>query len=476
MIFSFGRHFRFLCPKILATLLVFLLAQGGCGGSGSSSTNPPAAPAATVTLDPSERHQRIEGFGAGVPNWAAPTGHLGCSPPTDTVPQQVKSQILDLLYSDLGLTTVQSSFSPSATVNLSALALLLPTFSAAAQRVQAQGDRVVYNFDGPVTSEFRDSTGRLLPGGATLYATGATNGLVQLKTQYGLSIDRWDIQEEPDGAGNLLPSELQQLVAATGPQFKAAGLSTRITIPRTVTVANVTAWSAPALNDPSSSQYVSQLAFHEYDYDASLGQTPDIPDRQAVASSARQLGLTVAMRETSTDVKQNRLTFWNGTYDQAMAWANDILTDMTEADAVAWDLIHIFWIRDNARGFGVDSYIVLDYSNCVFTNFEIPPLYWTLRQVTKFVRQGAVRIGARSDSADVRAAAFVDARHQQTVIVAINNATQARAVRFTGVPNGPASVTQTTQNQNGAQLPAISVQGGQFTSNLPARSVTTFVF
>lgn len=427
----------------------------------------------TVTINSGQQHQIIEGFGGGLTSWAAPSGYVGCSPPVDTVPDQVKSQILDNLYVDLGLTSIPLGFGPGGAGDFPAITALLPAISGIMTRVEGNGDRVILNSAGTVGAQYRGTNGRLLSNGASLYASWATNGLVQLKTQYGLAVDRWDIQEEPDGTGNLLPAELDQLVATTGSQFQAAGLSTRIPIPRTSIVSAVPSYANPMLSDSLSRPFVPQLDYHEYDYDASVGQTPDISGRNTVRNLANQFGLTVAMRETSTDVKQNQSTFWNGTYDQAMVWANDILTDMTEADAGAWDLIDAFWSRTNT---GVSSYIILDYSSCVFTSFEIPPHYWTLRQVTKFVRPGAVRVTASSDSTDVRIAAFVDIRHQQTVVVAINNnSTQEQITKFTGLPDAAVSVTQTTPVQNGAQLPATSVQGGQFTASLPARSVTTFV-
>lgn len=474
------------CVLISAATLPFALGCGGNtagsgtitngtvtnGGTTTSSAGSPNSATVAVTINSAEQHQKIEGFGAGINNWLAPSVRLGCSPPVD-LPEQVKTQILDMLYGDLGLTTVQVGFNPGGSADLSAVLPLLPMYSAIAQRVQDQGDRLAYNFYGSVPAQLRDSRGRLLPNAAAVYSASVANDLVQLKSQ-GLSVDLWNIQEEPDGAGNLSPAELHQLVTATGAQFQMAGLSTRIAIPRTTIVGDVPAYAIPILSDPLSRPFVPQLDYHEYDYDASIGQTPDISGRNAVRSLANQFGLTVAMRETSTDVKQNRLTFWNGTYDQAMAWANDILTDMIEADAGAWDPISAFWIR--APGFGVDSYIILDYSSCVFTKFEIPPHYWTLRQVTKFVRPGAVRVGASVDSRNVRVAAFVDTRHQQTVIVIINNhVTQEQTATFRGVPNASLSVTQTTSTQNGAQLLPITVQGGQFTGNLPPRSVTTFV-
>jgi O-glycosyl hydrolase len=428
----------------------------------------------TVSLDRSHRFQTIEGFGAEIGPWLGPRDHNCIG--HDTVPDSEKTQILDHLYTDLGLTTERSYLGfqgPGG--DFDKFQELAPIFAQASQRVQANGDQFRYGFGGFVTAPFRDSSGRLASDGATRYANWAVRGLQQIKSQLGLVVDYWDIAPEPDGVGHLTPIEFKQLVAATGSAFREAGLSTEIAVPRVWTVQDFSEYATPVLRDRSTLPYVKQLDFHEYDYDASQGQSPDITDRQIVRDLADKYGLTVAQRETSTDVKKNQNTFWNGTYDQAMAWANDALTDMVEANAGAWDLIMAYYAA--TPRVGLSSYVVTNYdSGCNYTGFQIPPHYWTIRQFVKFVRPGAVRIRASSSSGDIRVAAFVDAKHQQTIVVAINNARNDLGAKFSGVPNGSASVVQTTPVKNGAQLPPVTAVNDRFAATLPARSVTTFVF
>jgi O-glycosyl hydrolase len=445
----------------------------------SSALSPSAADgcvrsSVTVTVDPSHRFQTIEGFGAEIGPWLGPRAHNCVG--HDTVPDSEKSKILDYLYTDLGLTTERSFLGfQSQGGDFDKFRALAPIFAEAAKRVQANGDQFRYGFGGFVTAPFRDSSGRLASDGAARYAMWAAGGLQQIKSELGLVVDYWDIAPEPDGAGKLTPSEFKQLVAATGAAFREAGLSTAIAIPRVWTIQDFSEYATPLLRDRSTLQYVKQLDFHEYDYDASLGQSPDIAERHVVRDLANKYGLTVAQRETSTDVKKNQSTFWNGTYDQAMAWANDTLTDVVEANAGAWDLIMAYYAA--TPRVGLSSYVVTNYdSGCNYTGFQIPPHYWTIRQFVKFVRPGAVRIRATSGSRDIRVAAFVDAKRQQTIVVAINNASGDLGVKFGGVPNESASVVQTTPVQNGAQLPPVAAVKDHFAATLPARSVTTFVF
>ena len=462
-----------------AALLVLTWVLAGCGCNPTTSPtvtpdnpSPPGpTPSVTVSIDQSQKFQTVEGFGAGLARWSGAGGH-GCAG-KDTVPDSNKTKILDYLYTDLGLTSERAILGYQSGGGFGVVELIAPILAQAAQRIQTKGDQLAYNLVGFITNPLRDSNGRLLSTGAASYANWAANGLTTLINQYGIVVNRWSIVNEPDGMGNITPPELKQLVSATGAAFRNAGLTTQIAVPQSVVVGQAQNYVTSILSDPSTLKYVHQLDYHEYDYDASRGQSTDVKGRHAVRDLAMQYGLTVAQRETSTDVKQNQSTFWDGTYDQAMAWANDVMTDMVEANAAAWDLILANYARTDRVG--LSSYIVMNYSNCVYRNFTIPPHYWTLRQFVKFVRPGAVRIAASSSSGHVRVGAFADTKRQQTILVVINNASGSFSASFTGVPNGLASVIQTTAAQNGIQQPQVTAQNGQFTANLPARSVTTFV-
>jgi glucuronoarabinoxylan endo-1,4-beta-xylanase len=65
----------------------------------------------------------------------------------------------------------------------------------------------------------------------------------------------------------------------------------------------------------------------------------------------------------------------------------------------------------------------------------------------------------------------------KVVIVAINQGGSAVSQKFVIKNGSVASVTayRTSSSQNGANLGAISLSGGGFTTSLPAQSITTFV-
>jgi O-glycosyl hydrolase len=425
-----------------------------------------------VSVDQSRQFQTMEGFGAEPAQWF---GGRAC-PMADTVPATDKKKILDLLYSDLGLTGARTYIEfhgPGG--DFDKFQKLAPILSEAEQRARENDDSFHLVIGGFVSWDFRDPSGHVQADGAIKYANWAAGGLLRLAKE-GIAVQYWDIAPEPDGAGKLSVRDLAELIVATGAAFRRAGITTRIAAPRTYTVADAPEYAIPLLRDSTTRQYIQQLDFHEYDYDASEGQHPDIPDRRLIAKLARHYHLTVAMRETSSDVKRHRTTFWNGTYDQAMAWVNDVMTDVVDADASAWDLIAADYIRNNPR-YGVDSYLVLKFTNCTYSGFEIPPHYWTLRQFVKFVRPGATRVAARSSSRQVRVAAFGDPKRNETILVIINNSRKrAASIQVNGVAGGSVTETLTTATEHGAIVPAAPVQKNRPAAILPPKSVATFVF
>lgn len=468
---SNNQHHRIYCWQAIAAVGLFCaLATSGLGSSRANRSSRKAT--AKISIDQTRRFQTMEGFGSEPAQWF---GGRAC-PQIDTVPDSAKKRILALLYGDLGLTgarTFVEFHGPGG--DFDKFQSLAPVLAEAEKRARTTGDPFHIDIGGFVSWSFRRSNGRLLPDGAMRYAKWATNGLVHL-ARNGTLVQYWDIGPEPDGMGNLTPRELKQLILTTGAAFRAAGLTTQIAAPLTYTIADAPEYAIPLLRDPETRQYIRQLDFHEYDYDASRDQSPDIHDRHTIRKLASRYGLTVAMRETSTDLKRNRTTFWNGTYDQAMAWANDVMTDVLEANASAWDLIFADYIRNNPK-FGVGSYLVLNFRNCKYAGFEIPPHYWTLRQFVKFVRPGAVRVSAHSNKRDLRVAAFIDSGRQETILVAINNSRKDdRYVEIIGAPSGSATATLTTATQHGVQVPMAKTQNNQFMVTLPPRSVVTFVF
>src|SRR5262249_29635739 len=104
---------------------------------------------------------------------------------------------------------------------------------------------------------------------------------------------------------------------------------------------------------------------------------------------------------------------------------------------------------------------------------------WAFANYSRYVRPGAVRIGATTGDGNLQLTAFKNT-DGSVAIVALNQSSSTDSVNFslanTGISDG-ASVTPyvTDAASNAAAQAPITVAGGAFGATLPARSLVTYV-
>ena len=115
-------------------------------------------------------------------------------------------------------------------------------------------------------------------------------------------------------------------------------------------------------------------------------------------------------------------------------------------------------------------------SNGAYAGFDFNRQYYVMGQYSKFVRPGAVRVGATSAQADVKIAAFLVG--SQEIVVATNIGSQQLNVSFelgSGSCLARVDPTRTSETEGLQTLPTITLNQSSFSATLPAKSVTTFV-
>ena len=148
--------------------------------------------------------------------------------------------------------------------------------------------------------------------------------------------------------------------------------------------------------------------------------------------------------------------------------ARRIREDIVEKRAQAW----IYWqFADNAGAWG----LVNNRLDGRDTRYRLTRKFHVMAQFSRFIRPGCQIIEA--DDGDSLAA--YDNVRQQLVIVTVNDRATSRTVTFklNGARTAAANAAshRTSQQEDVAAQPPVSLTGGQFTANLAARSVTTFV-
>jgi hypothetical protein len=311
------------------------------------------------------------------------------------------------------------------------------------ERIEARGERTTLYVSYDLRSKL--SPAFLLQ--PEEYAEMAVAFLAHTKERYGIEPDYWSVLNEPGNDRPGDPALCAALTAAAGRRISAAGFRTRMSGPECVTVAQVARFMASMEEVPGALDHFAQITYHLYH-----GGAEDVRARRAVRDWARRLGITAAQTE------------WMEGRDLDVA--RHIHLCLTEADAVAWDR------------FGADLFFALRYDEWLdpASDAKVPALSstaWHIRQFSRFIRPGAVRVALTGGSDAVRGVAFV---RERPVLVLLNTSASAQAAAIDGLPPGRygGCFTSVSQRAYGTDLPVLAVpEGGTLALELPPESVTT---
>ena len=448
-----------------------VLALTACGGDGSTvaPSGPPGASCpvsgialpvtdATVTLDPAQRFQTIQGFGSSQRLFDDPHLTNTFDPVTQRAaiipPPAEQAKILDALYVDLGLTRVRvhpEGFEP-VNDNADPLSADLSKFNFAWRAV-----------DGHIAQ-----TKNLVARGVTTYyaspiiieswmnasnpAEYAEWALVMLRRwrDQGLEMPYYSLMNEPgySRSGIWSGAWLRDVAKILGARLKAEGFKTKLVVPDDVSPQDAYERLPTILGDPDARQYIGAVAYHLY----GRGGEND------VKQIAQQYNIPIWMTEWST-------TDW---FEWATAMQELLADDGVSAIDYMWGY---FGDWDRAQ------LVRVRVNGSSYAGFDFNRQYYAMGQYSRYVRPGAVRIAATSSDANVKVVAFVD--ETKVIVVATNVGSTDRAVRFELGANATcltkAESVRTSESESWKGLPDVTLDAPRFAATVPARSVTTFV-
>jgi O-glycosyl hydrolase len=387
----------------------------------------------TVTINWSDVHQQIDGFGAS----SAATG------------DGITSTQADLFWSTtsgVGLSLLRVQIESNGTY---------PDL-ATMQKAQDRGVKIWGTpWSPPASMKSNGSTtngGSLLASDYQAYANYLSSYVLGLKNSYGINLYALSIQNEPDytatwdsciWTGQQFHDFLRNNLL---PTFSKNGVTAKIIMPEE------SGWkfdlATATLNDSVTAAGVSIIAGHNYD---------------GASAAPYPLGQNQGKHLWETEVS----TF--ETFDPSMTnglkWAKKINDWMTIANANAW---HYWWLID---GNG-DNEALLGPSG------QTTKRLYVMGNYSKFVRPGYYRIGtSASPVGGVLVSAYKNTSSGKFAIVAINQNTSAVTLDFvlSGFTANTVVPWVTSASLNLAQQSSITVGGSAFAATLPAASVTTFV-
>jgi glucuronoarabinoxylan endo-1,4-beta-xylanase len=408
--------------------------------------NPPSC-----TVDGSDVHQRIDGFGAS----SAFSGSTWTSAQAD--------MFFSTNNNGIGLSLLRNQIQPAATTNA-------VSFASASERglmtmAQARGARV---WSTPWSPPLFCKNSNTLDGGNymgigggytnLLYASELAGYVATMQKTFGISIYAISIQNEPDVSTTYASClwSAQQYHDFTTNLYNALVasnvVSTKIMLPEDEHWQ--TTFYTTTMNDANVAADVSIIADHNYD-------GPNFQTGQTTAPAALpNFGKSLWETEVSTG------DAFDGSITNAMYWATRIHLFMTVAQANAW---HYWWlISGNSDNEGLTD-----------TAGNPAKRMYVLGNFSRFVRPGYFRIGATTSGTTAMISAYQYPNSGNIAIVAIN--TNATSISQTFTLNNlpvPPFVTPwvTSSNLSIASQPNVTIAGSSFSYTLPAMSVVTFAW
>ncbi|MHC4558587.1 MAG: hypothetical protein ACYS80_14940 [Planctomycetota bacterium] len=302
--------------------------------------------------------------------------------------------------------------------------------------LEAKGEKLYVNLN------YVAFTGQITGGGIYIhnnpeeYAEFVLATYLHLQSKYGWVPDSWEVLLEPDNVSQWDGRLIGRAIVAAADRLETNGFDPVFVAPSNTNMGNAVTYFDDLIQVPGALKYLREFSYHRY------GGVSDT-NLKAIASRAVQYNINTSMLEW---------WFGNATY-------HILHKDLTMGRNSAWQ-------QETIRGF-----FNIDDSNPINPTVSIDNGTKFTRQYYRFVRRGAVRITATSDSASFDPVAFINANGRYVVVVKAN-----AGGNFTieGLPSGDYGIKYTTANEYDVDLPVQSISAGLYLStNIPNAGVLT---
>ncbi len=304
------------------------------------------------------------------------------------------------------------------------------------QLLEANGEELFVNVN------YVAFTGQIKGGGiymhddAAEYAEFVLATYQHLQNKYGWVPDAWEVLLEPDNVSQWNGTLIGQAIVAAANRLKANGFDPVFIAPSNTNMANAITYFDQMVQVPGALQFVREFSYHRYG-------GVSIQNLQAIAGRAKQHGIGTSMLE-----------WWSN--------SNTYLTlheDLEIGSNSAWQQAVV-------RGF-----FTIDDSDPSNPKVSISDKTKFTRQYYKFVRPGALRIEAKSNSNDFDPLAFINDDGKHVVVVKCD----ARGdLSIQQLPAGTYGIKYTTSGEYDVDLPDQVINPGEaVTATIPAAGVLT---
>ncbi len=254
---------------------------------------------------------------------------------------------------------------------------------------------------------------------------------------------------------NISPSQSANFADVLGPTLASAGLNTPIICCEPTGWNLAQSYASAITSDPTANSYVKTISSHGYS---------GAPNSPLSGLNGQHVW------ETEWSTFENFDPAWDdGTDASGFSWAQNIYTGLTAANLNAF----FYWWGATTS---TDNEGLIEFSG---STVNVAARLWAFANYSRFIRPGAVRIGATSGDSNLDVSAYKNTNGTVSIVV-LNTSSSAITATYslsnTGVADGTAVTPYLTNGSNNtAQQAATSVSGGAFSATIPARSLVTYV-
>lgn len=506
--------------SLLVRGALVLTASAACGAADPTRPEPPPGPTDSVVIqvDNAASYQTVAGFGASTLSLVYPNGdHLG----------SLRAAALKAAFGDVGMSlgllsivivetpaTATDLFGQRANDNGDPAVLDPAGFNfteADALRDKILSPAAAYGYDdvtlGPLLN-LQAPLSWLQPIRSADYSRyldeAAENVLASMqhwRDAYGLTPKLLDLFNEPTTGNRELQSssvqEMVDLVARIGTRLRAAGFAeVKFLVPNEETIDRSVQVAQAMLADPVARPFVGAIGFHPYPYgsvyasprrilETSGAGTPDPATRQQLEqlkALGQQYGVPIWMTEVSEGPGTNDYAF--DAIEPVLARAIHVHDNFEYAGASAYFGQNTLWdSQTHAEHFANRAVPFLsEQSDVVLADVgtgavRITGLGYAIGHYARWLRPGAVRIGATSEKPRVIVTAFRDQANGRIVVVVVNRETTDQLLRLSlsgAAPSGQASGELSFGAVRWQAIPKFSAAAnGEFEIAARANSVLT---
>jgi glucuronoarabinoxylan endo-1,4-beta-xylanase len=438
--------------------------------------------ASSMTIDGATKYQTIDGFGT--------SEAFGQAQSIENLSSGPQKQLLDLLFNPstgAGFTILRnllpsdsgSSIEPNSPGSPTANPTYVPLGSSGgqvwlSQQAKNYGVTQIYG-DAWSAPGYMKTNGSESNGGAICGTPGAicssgdwrlayANYLTQYAKDYasaGVPLTAIGAFNEPDytpsySSMGMTPTQTADFISMLKPTLTAAGLNPQVVCCDPTGWGQAQNYTSAIASNPTANANVDIFSSHGYS---------GAPDSPLNGTSSKHVW------ETEWGIFDSIDNNWDdGATSDGFNWAQRIHTGLTAANLSAF-----FWwwgVIFNAS----DNGYLINYSG---NNVIVSSRLWAFANYSRFIRPGAVRIGASSGDSNLQVSAYKNTNGTVSIVVlnTANNAiTASSSLQNMGLADGTTVTPYLTNGSNNtAQQTPTSVSGGSFSATIPARSLVTYV-